>query len=66
MNILEVLENALPSTKKSFGTPTILKLCACLRFFAEGGYQKAVATDYAVNVLHSTITSIRCFRATSV
>ena len=40
--------------KKSFGTPPILKLCACLWFFAEGGYQKRVARDYKVGMAQSS------------
>lgn len=56
--MLEVLTQSLQPTKKSFGIPTIIKLCACLRFFAEGGYQKGVARDYEVGVAQSTFCEV--------
>ena len=49
-----MVEKVLLSTIKSFDTPSILKLCACLQFFSEGGYQKRVARDYEVGMAQST------------
>ncbi|XP_065356305.1 putative nuclease HARBI1 [Calliphora vicina] len=56
--ILDTLTNFLPAAKKSFGIPPIIKLSACLRFFAEGGYQKGVGRDYEVGMAQSTISEV--------
>lgn len=52
-----MLDKNLP-TKKTFGITAMIKLCACLRFFAEGGYQKGVARDYQVGMAQSTFCKV--------
>lgn len=56
--LLEMLTNTWPPAKEHFAIPPIIKLCACLRFFAEGGYQKGVGKDYEVGMAQSTFSEV--------
>ncbi|XP_053953789.1 uncharacterized protein LOC128860340 [Anastrepha ludens] len=48
--LLDVLTNSLPPLRQKFGIPPIVKLSACLRFFAEGGHQKGIGKDHEVGL----------------
>ncbi|XP_055910815.1 putative nuclease HARBI1 [Eupeodes corollae] len=56
--LLDIITNAVPPTKQKFGIPPIVKLAACLRFFAEGGYQKGVGKDYEIGIAQSTFSLV--------
>lgn len=56
--LLNILTESLSETKKSFGIPPFVKLSACLRFFAEDGYQKGVGRDYEVGMAQSTFCEV--------
>lgn len=56
--LLDVLVHSLSPAKKSFAVPAIVKLSACLRFFAEGGYQKGVGNDYEVALSQSSFSAV--------
>nr|XP_055837203.1 putative nuclease HARBI1 [Episyrphus balteatus] len=56
--LLEILTSSFPKSKKTFGIPPIVKLSACLRFFAEGGYQKGVGNDHNVGLAQSTFSDV--------
>lgn len=56
--LLQMLTESLPPAKKKCAIPPIVKLSACLRFFAEGGYQKGVGRDYEVAMAQSTFSEV--------
>lgn len=56
--LLELLEGDLPATRKSFAVQPIVKLGACLRFFAEGPYQKGVGNDCRVGLAQSSFSTV--------
>lgn len=53
-----MLTNSLSPAKQKFAIPPIVKLAACLRFFAEGGYQKGVGKDYEVGLAQSSFSQV--------
>ncbi|XP_067633360.1 putative nuclease HARBI1 [Eurosta solidaginis] len=56
--LLDILTNSLPPLKQKFGVPPIVKLSACVRFFAEGGYQKSVGKDHEVGLSQSCFSEV--------
>ena len=52
--LLQTLTNAPPVPKKSTAVPPVIKLCSCLRFFAEGELQKGVGSGYHAAIAQST------------
>lgn len=55
--LLEVLTQIQPA-KKQFAVAPVVKLCGCLRFFAEGGYQTGVGKDFDVSLAQSTFSVV--------
>lgn len=53
-----MLSNFFPQTKKPIAIPPIVKLSACLRFFAEGGYQTGVGKDHEVGLAQSSFSEV--------
>lgn len=53
-----MLTSALPKTERKVAIPPIIKLSACLRFFAEGSYQKGIGRDYQVAMAQSTFSEV--------
>lgn len=57
--MLDVITTNSEPTRKQFGVPPIIKLSACLRFFAKGGYQTGVRKDFDVfDVAKSTFSKV--------
>ncbi|XP_055913458.1 putative nuclease HARBI1 [Eupeodes corollae] len=56
--LLDTLSDSFPIAKKSFAVPKIVRLSACLRFFAEGGYQRGVGKDHDVGIAQSTFSEV--------
>ncbi|XP_055903698.1 uncharacterized protein LOC129939635 [Eupeodes corollae] len=56
--LLDILSRSCDPAKKSFAIPTITKLSACLRFFAEGGYQTGVGKDYNVGLAQPSFSKV--------
>lgn len=56
--LLKVLTNYTPRRKKQFAVAPIVKLSACLRFFAEGGYQTGVGKDHDVGLAQSSFSKV--------
>lgn len=44
--LLEEMIRLMPEKRTKAKIPLIIQLSACLRFFAEGSYQKGVSRDY--------------------
>lgn len=53
-----MLTSSLSSPKKSSAATGIVKLSACLRFFAEGGYQTGVGKDHEVGLAQSSFSVV--------
>lgn len=56
--LLDILQNGLPMARKAFAIDTVVKLSACLRFFAEGTYQKGVGRQVDVSLSQSTLSAV--------
>lgn len=54
--LLELLTTSRQPTRKRFAISPIVKLSACLRFFAEGGYQTGVGIDHNIGLAQSTFS----------
>lgn len=58
MYLLNELKSSLRGGGKAFAVPHHVKLAACLRFFSEGPYQKAVGRDREVGMAQSTFSKV--------
>ncbi|XP_055905253.1 putative nuclease HARBI1, partial [Eupeodes corollae] len=56
--LLDVLIMYSKPTRKRFGIPPIIKLSACLRFFAEGGYQTGVGNEGRVGMAQPSFSKV--------
>lgn len=52
--LLEEMIRLMPEKRTKAKIPLIIQLSACLRFFAEGSYQKGVSRDYQVAMAQPT------------
>lgn len=56
--LVEKLSDFLPHAKKPGAVPPYIKISACLRFFAEGGYQTGVGKDHEVGLAQSSFSEV--------
>ena len=56
--LLEEFTTKIRQSRSKSGIPCIVKLSACLRFFAEGTYQKGVGRDYEVALAQSSFSEV--------
>ncbi|XP_054741540.1 putative nuclease HARBI1 [Anastrepha obliqua] len=52
--LLKVVTTHTQPARKQFAVTPVVKLSACLRFFAEGGYQTGVGKDHDVGLAQSS------------
>lgn len=50
------MDGKFKPTIRTSSIPTVLKICAALRFFSSGSYQQNVGDDFSIGMAQSTIS----------
>lgn len=58
MYLVEALKPDFKKARRSTAIPPLLKVCAALRFFAEGSFQKSHGNDFNLGMAQPTLSVV--------